>query len=154
MSKIVEVPRDKLEFPKKCCRCLGDNWELKLYKDQPVMGIIPGGVIFREICVLIPVCRKCRIAPKLWILAAFIWAGICIFAFSVCPGSITSIIAPLLFISVVFLVISLFKRPLNILGANNQYGTIRFKFYNDEYAYMFFEANGRQGYIRDFWSIC
>lgn len=132
----VEINANRIQWPNKCCRCGTHHYTCRQHTDKVVLRTTLSVTAYRKIGVKIPVCNRCAFAQYIWFGAAIVLAGLGYFALEMsgAKNNVPSLV-PVAFVGAVILaIVGVNKRPIKILGFNEEKNTIKLNIYNKQIA--------------------
>lgn len=133
-------------FPKQCVRCLSEQAEMRKFTDTA-----HGGVVTVTATLEIPVCDQCWRAPRPWwiaggiLLVLFLASGIPFAIAQDKHADIPKIVHIAMLLLMVGFVICFFvarkRAPVRLVPTKIDSENVRIKFFNQDYANRFVEAN-------------
>ncbi|MFZ6769251.1 hypothetical protein ACO0LM_19525 [Undibacterium sp. Di26W] len=129
----VDADADYINWPSKCCRCGSKNFNMEVHTEKVVLWTVLSVTKYRYISVEIPVCGSCSSAHFKWYGAAIAcaaigWSGLQVFHKS------DKFILFWWVLAIILAIIGTRKKPLKILGFNEDNNTIRLQIYNHAFA--------------------
>ena len=131
--KIIDVDAEEINWPTKCCRCGSKKFDIREHTEKVVLWTTLSVTKYRHVLLNIPVCSACASAYLKWFCAAILFAGIgCagLYLFHKSVGFVLFWWA----LAIVCGLIGTNKKPIKVMGFNEDQNTMRIKIYNDAIA--------------------
>ena len=124
---VVEANLKQISWPRKCCRCGGDEYSFRRHTDDVVISTVLSVTEYRKISLDIPVCDRCARAHYVWFGAAIAIAAIGSLILFIAGDSdiAVNVVAVAFVLAVVAAIVGVRKRPIKILKFDEKNGTVR-----------------------------
>lgn len=131
--KIVDVDAENINWPAKCCRCGSKKFDIKEHSEKVVLWTTLSVTKYRQVFLNIPVCGGCASAHLIWFGAATLLAGIGASGLYLFHKSVGFVLFWWI-LAIVCGLIGVNKKPIKIMGFDEDKNTMRIKIYNDAVA--------------------